>query len=191
MAVLGRAATDASLMAMYISVPNLKPDEWKLRRTILYLHELYNRKRFLTTSVAEADRKELPFFVTYEAQKTKFEGQTQTIAKQQEFSGEQIEDLLKGQKVFINGARGAAREAGWDVDRFEFQQAYLSNWVHSHPVSFIRADEQRISFSHPSQHQLNFCATVLEIIVPYLEAATSRMEKSTGSVEADPIGKLD
>jgi hypothetical protein len=95
------------------------------------------------------------------------------------------------QAVFIGGARGAAREAGWNVDDFEFQQSYLSNWVHSHPVSFIRADEQKLSFSHPSEYQLNFCASVLEIVVPYLNAAISRMDKLTGSVNADPIGKLD
>jgi hypothetical protein len=63
-ATLGRAATDASLMTMYISKPDLKRDEWELRKTILYLHELLNRKRFLSASVAEADRKELPFFET-------------------------------------------------------------------------------------------------------------------------------
>jgi hypothetical protein len=107
------------------------------------------------------------------------------------FSEAKIGDLLKGQLVFIGGARGAAREAGWDVDDFEYQQSYLSNWVHSHPVSFIRADEQKLSFSCPSEYQLSFCASVLEIVIPYLDAATSRMDKFTGSVNADPIGKLD
>ncbi|MET4791653.1 hypothetical protein ABIF64_003831 [Bradyrhizobium japonicum] len=190
-ATLGRAATDACLMTMYIAQPSLKQKEWELRRAILYLHELFNRKRFLTASVAEADRGALPFFQTYEAQKVKFKEQIETLAKQLLFSDEVIEELMTGQKVFIGGARGAAREAGWDLDRFDFQQAYLSNWVHSHPVSFIRADEQEISFSQPSKYQFELCAAVLEIVLPYLETTTSRMEKFTGSVNADPIGKLD
>jgi len=190
-ATLSRATTDASLMTMYIAQPSLKQKEWELRRTILYLHELFNRKRFLTASVAEADRGALPFFQTYETQKVKFRGQIETLAKQLLFSDKAIEELVTGQKAFVDGARGAAREAGWDLDRFDFQQAYLSNWVHSHPVSFIRADEQEISFSQPSEYQLAFCATVLEIVLPYLETTTSRMEKFTGSVNADPIGKLE
>ncbi|MGY3506333.1 hypothetical protein [Bradyrhizobium sp. USDA 4471] len=189
-ATLGRAATDAGLMTLYIAQPSLKQKEWELRRAMLYLHELLNRKRFLTSSVAEADRGALPFFQTYEAQKVKFREQIEALAKQLLFSDEVIKEFLTGQKVFIGGARGAAREAGWDLDRFDFQQAYLSNWVHSHPVSFIRADEQEISFSHPSKYQFNFCATVLEIVLPYLEVTTSRMEKFTGSVDADPVGKL-
>jgi hypothetical protein len=190
-ATLGRAATDASLMTMYISKPELKQDEWVLRRTVLYLHELFNRKRFLEATMPEADRKKLPFFGTYEAQKIKVRGQIETLAKKLFFSASVIEELLKGQTVFIGGARGAAREATWDVDNFEFQQSYLSNWVHSHPVSFLRADEQKISFSHPSEYQLNFCILVLEITARYLDGASSRMKTFTGSIKADPIGKLD
>ena len=190
-ATLGRAITDASLMTMYIAQPSLKQKEWELRRAILNLHELFNRKRFLTASVAEADRGAVPFFQTYETQKVKFRGQIETLAKQLLFADAVIKELLTGQKVFIGGARGAAREAGWDFERFEFQQAYLSNWVHSHPVSFIRADEQEISFSRPSEYQLDFCGAVLEIVLPYVETTTSRMDAFTGSVEADPIGKFE
>jgi len=39
-------------------------------------------------------------------------------------------------------SKGAAREAGWGLNAFEFEQAYYSAYGHSHPVSFMKADEQ-------------------------------------------------
>ena len=47
-ATLARAVIDAALMVMYVSDPNLERDEWDLRRQVLFLHDLTNRKRFLT-----------------------------------------------------------------------------------------------------------------------------------------------
>jgi hypothetical protein len=77
------------------------------------------------------------------------------------------------------------------MDAFDFHQSYLSNWVHSHPVSFLRSTEQGISFAHPSDYQINFCSTVLEITTPYLLKTTARMLLFTGSKDFDSIGHLD
>jgi hypothetical protein len=191
LAALGRTALDASVMTMYISDPNLDRNRWDLRRQIFRLHELFNRKRFLTAAGAKDGTTNLPFFETYEERKVTLRSRIDILAKQLGYTSEQIEGFLKGQYVFIDGVRGAAREAGWDVDAFDFHQAYLSNWVHSHPVSFLRVAEQGISFSRPSDYQLNFCGTVLEITMPYIQKATDRMRAFTGSKELDPIGHLD
>jgi hypothetical protein len=191
LAALGRVALDASLMTMYISDPNLNRDQWDLRRQIFRLHELFNRNRFLTASSAKDQTPKLPFFETYEERKLALRARIDGLAKQLGYTPEQIEGFLKGQYVFIDGARGAAREAGWDVDAFDFHQAYLSNWVHSHPVSFLRFTEEGISFSRPSDYQLNFCGAVLEITMPYIRKTTERMRAFTGSKDLDQIGHLD
>jgi hypothetical protein len=191
LAALGRVALDASLMTMYISDPNLTREQWDLRRQIFRLHELFNRKRFLAASGAKDQIPNLPFFKTYEKRKVTLRTRIETLAKQLSYTSEQIEGFLKGQYVFIDGARGAAREAGWDVDAFDFHQAYLSNWVHSHPVSFLRFTEQGISFSHPSDYQIGLCGTVLEITMPYIRNTTDRMRAFTGSKDLDSIGHLD
>jgi len=191
LAALGRTALDASVMTMYISDPNLNRERWDLRRQIFRLHELFNRNRFLTASGAKDRTPNLPFFETYEERKVTLRARIDILAKQLCYTSEQIEGFLKGQHVFIDGVRGAAREAGWDVDAFDFHQAYLSNWVHSHPVSFLRFTEQGISFSRPSDYQLNFCGTVLEVTMPYIRKTTDRMRAFTGSKYLDPIGHLD
>ena len=178
-------------MTMYISDPNLNREQWDLRRQIFRLHELFNRKRFLTAWGTKDQTPNLPFFETYEKRKVTLRARIDTLAKQLGYTSEQIEGFLKGQYVFIDGARGAAREAGWDMDAFDFHQAYLSNWVHSHPVSFLRFTEQGISFSHPSDYQINFCGTVLEITMPYIRKTTDRMRSFTGSKDLDAIGHLD
>jgi hypothetical protein len=61
LAALGRIALDASVMAMYISDPNLNRERWDLRRQIFRLHELFNRNRFLTASGAKDLTPNLPF----------------------------------------------------------------------------------------------------------------------------------
>jgi hypothetical protein len=136
---LGRIAIDAGLMTMYLSEPSLTLSGWNLRRHVLYLHDLPNRKRFL----------EAP------------------------------------------SPRGAVREAKWEVAKFEFHQAYLSAHVHSHPVSFMLAEDHKISFSNPSKFQIGFCAYVLNACTEYLEDVNSRVISFSNPDIGDPLGQAD
>ena len=76
LAALGRVAIDASLMTMYISDPKINLEEWDLRRKICRLHELFNRKRFLTATGEE----DVPFFRTYEQRKDELRSRISTLA---------------------------------------------------------------------------------------------------------------
>lgn len=185
-AALGRVVVDCSVMIMYISEPSLNRDEWSLRLNVLYLHELVNRKRFLSSMKAVNGWNQFPFFNAYEANKTEIQNE---ITKLVGILGREddLQDFLSGQKVFLDGARGAAREAGWNIRDYEFYQAYLSNWVHTYPVSFMRADEQELSFSNPSPFQLAFCATVLEMASAVVGSVTERIKMFTGSKTRDPL----
>ena len=42
---------------------------------------------------------------------------------------DRIEELSKGQLVFMDGVRGAVREAGLDVVEFDFMHVYVQNSV--------------------------------------------------------------
>jgi len=184
-ATLGRAVVDASIMTMYISEPSLSTDSWNLRRHVLFLHDLTNRKRFLA-----ALGEEFPFFENYDQIKSDLKRAIADFGVRLGLSGEEITKLQDGQ-VFVSGVRGAIREAGWLQDSFEFHQAYFSAYVHSHPVSFMRADEHAISFVEPSPFQLAFCAIVLEACSGYISAVTERMASFSKVDGGDPLGHIE
>jgi len=188
---LGRAIIDAALMTKYITEPSLTADEWDLRRQILFLHDLTTRKRFLTAIELAGQPRDTGFFENYDIVKEGLKAKIQDLAVRLGYDPGQTKELISGQRVFVGGSRGAAREAGWHVQEFEFHQSYLSNWVHSYPVSFMRADEQGISFSDPSEYQFSLCQMVLETSATYLNDADARMRIFTGSTEADPVGPFE
>lgn len=189
-ATLGRASIDAALMTMYISEPSLTREQWDLRRQILFLHDHSNRKRFLTVLAVQGDEPPLPFFNNYDELRASLQTKIRTLARGLGYPADDVQEFTKGQRVFIAGSRAAAKEAGWDRDAFEFHQSYFSNWVHSHPVSFLRADEHGISFSQPSEFQLGFSGMVVETISEYFRTVNDRMRQFTGSIGSDPVGQL-
>ena len=192
LAALTRAIIDASLMVHYISHPSLNRDEWDLRRHVLFLHDLCNRRWFFK-SLGRMDSDALDHYPQDEFKRTRAELSLRicTLAEALGYSEEQIEKLTCGQEVYIGGVRAAVREAGWDVDSFNFLQTYLSNWVHSYPVSFIRADAHQLSFDKPSEFQLGFCGLLFETSSDHLSAACERMNEFTGEMSNDPIGQVD
>lgn len=188
--VLTRTLIDASIMTLYLSEPSLSEAEWDLRRHILFLHDASNRKRFLK-AMHEHVGKNLSADDLDTHRKNK-DGVIQIIMKRGEelgLSRGRLEELSKGHLVFIEGIRGAVREAGIDVKGFEFLYTYFSNHVHSHPVSLLR--NENFSFDAPTDFQLGFCALCLETATNYLEAATSRVDLFTGDMARDPNGHLE
>lgn len=186
-ASLARTIIDASLMTMYISHPDLQRDEWNLRRYVLYLHDLTNRKRFLT-SIQSADE---AFLSSYPRQKAAIIEKIRHFAKSLHIGAKVTDDLIKGQKVFVDGARGAVREAGWDVKHFDYVQSYFSAYVHSHPVSFMRAEEHQISFSNPSEFQLSFCALAVHTAADFTNRVQQRMAAFSVSGIGDTLEQVD
>lgn len=189
---LTRTLIDSAVMTFYISEPRLSLTEWDFRRHVLFLHDLTNRRRFLTAMRKHAGQPALPNEKDeYQQAKTRILEVIVKRASELSLSVARIEELSKGQTVFIDGVRGAIREAGLDVDHFDFFHAYLSNHVHGHPVSYMRADEQQISFETPSEFQFGFCGLCLEAGAQYLEAVTARIEAFTGNESHDPNGHLE
>ena len=107
------------------------------------------------------------------------------------YSEEKIAEFEKGLYLFIDGVRGAVREAEWDVDFFDFNQSYLSAYVHSHPVSFMRADEHEVAFAGASKFQIEFCHYVLTMVAEYTQSVVHRMDTFSVPDRGDPNGHLD
>ena len=168
---LGRVCFDAALMLHYISEPSLNLAEWNLRRKVLYLHDISNRHRFLKfAKKIEKDNVKEKI-----DDKWIVDGLVADILKHLEDLGlDPDPNYTNGQMVYVDGVRGAVREAGWDVNEFEFQQAYLSNFVHTHPVSFMRATEHAISFEDPSPAQY---AAALVAVSASIKTALSSNER--------------
>lgn len=187
---LGRAALDASLMCMYISDPVLTKDQWLLRLAILGLHDVSNRKRFFGAALGKKGLSEQNFFDDYQLRSAEEKTKIVSIGQNMGLHSDEIEKLMSGQNVYINGVNGAVKEAGWQKGDFSFYQSYFSAYVHSHPVSFFRANQHQITFDKPSEFQKVFSATVLSAVLRYLPAVNKRIEKFCNTVKDDHLGLI-
>lgn len=186
---VARASIDAALMTMYISEPKLTLCIWDFRRQLLFLHDVNNRSRFLKPLRKQGV--EFGFFENYEVIRKGIQDKIRVLGASLLYSEEKIAEYQRGSHLFVDGIRGAAREAGWDVDNFDFNQSYLSAYVHSHPVSFMRFDEHEISFSGGSKFQIDFCHYVLEMTAEYTQSVVDRMKAFSVPGTGDPHGHLE
>ncbi len=189
--VLGRAIIDAGLMVLYQSELSLSADEWDLRRQVLFLHDIANRKRFLTSGALSSGKEDTAFMQSYPEVRDGIKSRISDLGKNLGLKKSEIEDLRKGQTVFVKGVRGAVREAGWDLHDFETMHTYLSNFVHCHPVSYMRAQQHGISYFSPSEFQLMQSSSVLAMCASVVSQVNERMKVFLASYESDPIGQLD
>lgn len=189
MAALARASIDASLMTMYISEPSLSLTGWDFRRQILYLHDSNNRSRFLKPFRSSSETK--PFFNSRDDAVRSIHEKIDYLGRKLLIPEDKISEYQKGINIFVDGVRGAVREAKWDNEIFDFNQSYLSAYVHTHPVSFINADNFDIRFSGASDFQISFASYVLETISEYSQSVAERMEVFSDPDIGDPNGHLD
>ncbi|EGP55766.1 hypothetical protein Agau_L101172 [Agrobacterium tumefaciens F2] len=187
-ATLARASIDAALMTMYISEPSLTRTQWDFRRQLLFLHDANNRSRFLKPLKKYGD---IPFFETSDTIRDGIKEKIRTLGATLLLSEIAITDYQNGFSIFIDGVRGAAREAKWDIDMFEFHQSYLSAYVHTHPVSFMRADEHDLTFPGISNFQADFLHFVYTSATEYTDSVTARMDVFSEPGKGDPNGHLE
>ncbi|MEZ5751602.1 MAG: hypothetical protein R3D60_06465 [Paracoccaceae bacterium] len=168
---VARAGLDAAIMCMYLSEGSLSETEWRLRWAVLRLHDLCNRKRFI--SPLQEIEEAIP---NYQEAKDAICSEIMQLGRALNFEADKIHNLTKGNIVFVNGLRGVIREAGWDLSDFEFWQGYFSAFTHSHPVSFLRDDYHGISFDAPSDYQIHLASLVLGLLSDYFNKVNVRIE---------------
>lgn len=188
-AALGRASIDAALMVMYISDPKLNRTTWDFRRQLLFLHDANNRNRFLKP--LKKNGMEFGFYENYDEIRKGLQARISDLGSSMLLSSEKISEYQNGHHLFVEGLRGAVREAGWNVDEFDFHQSYLSAYVHSHPVSFIRANEHDIQFGGASRFQVDLCGFITSTIATYSASVAERMGPFSDPALGDPIGHVE
>lgn len=187
---LSRSCLDACLMTKYIASEAIDLPKWQLRRHVLFLHDLSNRRRFLSAMKRVHDEADIGFEESYPVVKANLIEKIRVFGTELALPQEKIEDLLRGQTVYVDGTRGAVREAGWNVDDFDMHQSYMSAYVHSHPVSYMRADDHAINFTHPSDFQIGVCAYSLSTVARYVDDVNKRMSVFSNVKRGDPIGHV-
>ncbi|QEN87719.1 hypothetical protein FZC33_15945 [Labrys sp. KNU-23] len=190
-AALGRITLDASIMIMYFSDPKITMDQWNLRRHLLFLHDLFNRRRFLESAAALNGKPDPDFEKSYPILKVDLRAKIEQFALNLGYPQAEIEEYKKGQRVFVDGIRGAVREAGWNVDEFDLCYSYWSAFIHSHPVSYMRAQDHGITFGKPAPMQLDLCSQVFHVVNSCLKDVNIRMASFVGAIERDHLGHID
>ncbi|MEJ6395603.1 hypothetical protein V8J82_20255 [Gymnodinialimonas sp. 2305UL16-5] len=188
---LARTVYDAALMTLYVAHLSSTEDQWNLRRHVLYLHDLCNRKRFLKPLTKIEPAVQPIDNSTYQRVRDDLTLKISLYGRKLGKNDKEISELCTGQRVFVDGARGAARLVGWDLNAYDFKQAFFSNWVHSHPVSFLRANEQKISMVEASDHQLAVSALALDTAWEATDACNEVMSNFVGTIERDPLGPIE
>lgn len=188
-ATLARASIDAALVTMYISEPSLTLTQWDFRRQWLFLHDANNRSRFLRPLDKEGVK--FPFFETSDEIRQGIISKIKILGAQLLLTTEALEKMFSYPPLFVNGPNGAVKEAGWDLNTYKFAQSYLSAYVHTHPVSFMRAYEHDLKFGGISQFQADFLSFIFSLIEETTKSAVSRMETFSDPVSGDPNGHLE
>lgn len=171
-------------MTMYLSEPSFDISQWNLRRKVLFLHDLCNRKRFFGAVGRGVNDRVRDGQAILDALQSEMRYEIKDLARK--LARTDSMELSSGSRVYVDGVRGALREAGWDVGQFDFQQAYLSNFVHSHPVSFPRAFEQNINFHDPSEAQYAAASMALGVSTSASKAVLVRARNFLGE-NGDPL----
>jgi hypothetical protein len=134
-ALLARSLFESILLFRYFAAP-ADPDEWMARMLVLHLHDRCERIRLFEKLKRTEDV-------------TGFQGEVLNL---KEFLRDNpfIQSLeVKRQKEILNGSRASILSLSEMGDRYAPDNdtwtihQFLSHYAHSHPVSFMRNDDQR------------------------------------------------
>jgi hypothetical protein len=177
-ASVARTAVEAGLMMLYVSDPDLSPEEWDLRHLILQLHDTSHRSRMFRSQESGGNGEEVKKMrAEYRLHIDRIIGEVKANSAFAKLKAEQQDRIVRCQDFYIGGIRNAVRMAGWDVAEYDFFESYFSAYIHSMPMSFFRAEQHDVSFDKISDFQLALCGTALALIGHTLESTTARMEQ--------------
>lgn len=164
---LSRMIVEGLTMYAYLKQP-VAETLWALRETVLKLHDTVARITLFRAYWGKADYQDLR------------DGRDELIRKLEanapfnELPEDQRTSLRKGSVIFVGGMRRAAKEAGWDEDRFTAMYGYLSAHVHGAPMSYLRTREHSVDYCAPSDAQKAIAATAITIAAACLRRASLR-----------------
>ncbi|KKB09472.1 hypothetical protein VE26_06005 [Devosia chinhatensis] len=173
-ASIARTAVEAGVMMLYVSDPNLSEAEFDMRRKVFQLHDTCHRSRMFKHHEAHApDVKEMRDL--YRQKIAELRTELDSMPAFAALATEVRSRLLEGRDFYVGGVRGALKLIGWDKAEYDFYEAYFSGYVHSMPMSFLRAEMHGIDFATISEFQYDLCGFALNAVAETLERTTARM----------------
>jgi hypothetical protein len=134
-ASLCRALIENVAVLRYVGDVSISADEWACRKYIIDLHDYRNRNAFLNAvGDTNADEKAYDFLTERLLKNSYFK----TISEKRQ------KRLLDGDDMFIHGRHAAMLEFGWGENVTRGIYKYLSNQVHTLPMSFHRTEANSV-----------------------------------------------
>jgi hypothetical protein len=159
-----RNIIECYLIFYYLCIQVVDDTEWEARWRLFNLHDCMQRiKMFAVLNIApEWEASKVIEITIYELNSNSyFQGFTQ---KQQQY-------YLKGNTALFMSQDQIVQSYGGDVNHFRFLYRFLSNQVHSLPMSFYRVGEQERGRGVESEVEVGYTALCLDTAHQYLDQA--------------------
>lgn len=168
---IARSMVETAIMLAYVSDESATEDDWRLRRTLLCLHDCTTRYKMFK---GWKDRDQIK---SLKGQMEELRGTMEGLAAFKALPEERRQKLLSGDDVYVNGIRAAARLAGWKTAEFNAFYAYMSGHAHGSPVSFMRIDEHGVDYKRPTDAQYAIAGFAVEHASGSLEFGLQRSRR--------------
>ncbi len=134
---VARTLIETFVLFSHISDPQASEEQWRLRCTLLELHDTTTRYRLLK-AIGDKETEEAKYL------RGRMVALKRSIACNpviRALDPKRQEKLQEGTVLYLNGLRDAVRDAGIDCDHFDAMYNLLSSLAHSQPSSFHRSRE--------------------------------------------------
>jgi hypothetical protein len=171
-----RNIVECYLIFYYLCVQAVDDKEWEARWRLFNVHDCLSRdKMFKSTNLVPDEEAEKVISITLDELKANDYFRTFTLKQQQHY--------LKGNDALFLSQDQIVQSYGGDVEEFRFLYRFLSNQVHSLPMSFYRVDEQVRGRGIESDIEVNYTSLCLGIAQEYIEKAYKDYNNIFQSIE--------
>jgi len=166
---LARNIVECYLTFYYLCIQKVSEPEWEARWRLLNLHDCLQREKMFACMNIETEE-EAAKVIKITIQELRENAYFKTLpAKQQQH-------YLKGNNALFMSQDDIVRSYGGDVDDFRLMYRFLSNQVHSFPMSFYRVGEQERGRGVESEIEIGYTALCLDTVRQYLDRAYKEYE---------------
>ncbi len=161
---LARNIIECYLTFYYLCIQKVPEPEWEARWRLLNLHDCTQRaKMFECVNIAPEE--EAAKVIKLTAQELRENTYFKSLPEKQQ------QHYLKGNTALFMSQDDIVRAYGGDVSDFRFMYRFLSNQVHSFPMSFYRVGEQERGRGVESELEVGYTSLCLDTARQYLDRA--------------------
>ena len=159
-----RNIIECYLIFYYLCIQAVDDAEWEARWRLFNLHDSIQREKMLAPLNIKPEG-EAAKVIQITMDELKANSYFQSLTKKQQ------ENYLKGNTAFFMSQDQIVNSYGGNVNDFRFLYRFLSNQVHSLPMSFYRVGEQERGRGVESEVEVGYTALCLDTAHQYLDLA--------------------